>query len=76
VPPTKKRKTESEEEEAGTKVLLLSSGPVPCNSKLTDLIGIVKPHIKELVADANLVSNQRLLGFRKTLFGRETTMDL
>lgn len=47
----------NEVNDIGTKVMLLTSGPVPCNSKLTELIGVVKPHIKELVADSNLVSN-------------------
>lgn len=45
----------NEVNDVGTKVMVLTSGPVPCNSKLTELIGIVKPHIKELVADSNLV---------------------
>ncbi|KAE8745382.1 hypothetical protein FOCC_FOCC007930 [Frankliniella occidentalis] len=52
---TKKRKCENETNDVGTKVMLLTSGPVPCNSTLTELIGVVKPHIKELVADSNLL---------------------
>ena len=40
----------------GTKVFALTSGPVPCNTKITNLIDIVKPHIRQLVEDANLVS--------------------
>ncbi|XP_034243251.1 proteasome activator complex subunit 3 [Thrips palmi] len=50
-----KSENEVNEVDVGTKVMLLTSGPVPCNSKLTELIGIVKPHIKELVADSNLL---------------------
>jgi len=39
----------------GTKVLALVSGPVFCNKKITRLIDIVKPHIRELVEDSNLL---------------------
>ncbi|CAG7836575.1 unnamed protein product [Allacma fusca] len=39
----------------GTKVYALTSGPVPCNGKITALIDIVKPHIRQLVEDANLL---------------------
>ncbi|KAJ1526825.1 hypothetical protein ONE63_008393 [Megalurothrips usitatus] len=51
----KKRKCENEVNDVGTKVMALTSGPVPCNAKMTELIGIVKPHIKELLADSNLL---------------------
>lgn len=40
----------------GTKVYILPNGSVPCNKPLSDLIHIVKPHIRELVEDSNLVS--------------------
>jgi len=40
----------------GTKVLALPSGPVFCNTNITRLIDMVKPHIRELVEDSNLVS--------------------
>lgn len=39
----------------GTKVLALVSGTVHCNSNITRLIEVVKPHIRELVEDSNLV---------------------
>jgi len=39
----------------GTKVLLLPTGVVPCNKKLCELISVVKPHIRKLVEDANMV---------------------
>jgi len=39
----------------GTKVLALPSGPVHSNSNITRLIDIVKPHIRELVEDSNLL---------------------
>jgi len=39
----------------GTKVLALSSGPVTCNTKITRLIDVVKPHIRELVEDSNVL---------------------
>lgn len=39
----------------GTKVYALPNGTVPCNKPLCDLIHLVKPHIRELVEDSNLV---------------------
>lgn len=39
----------------GTKVYVLPSGTVPCNKPLSELIHLVKPHIRELVEDSNLV---------------------
>jgi len=39
----------------GTKVLALPSGPVHCNFNITRLIDVVKPHIRELVEDSNLL---------------------
>lgn len=39
----------------GTKVYVLPNGTVPCNKPLSDLIHLVKPHIRELVEDSNLV---------------------
>lgn len=39
----------------GTRVLLLPNGVVPCNKTLCELIAIVKPHIRGLVEDANMV---------------------
>lgn len=40
----------------GTKVMILANGPVPCNKSLCELIHLVKPHIRQLVEDSNLVS--------------------
>ncbi|CAL8083476.1 unnamed protein product [Orchesella dallaii] len=39
----------------GTKVLVLPSGPVTCNSVISKHIDIVKPYIRELVEHANLL---------------------
>ncbi|XP_059051801.1 proteasome activator complex subunit 3 isoform X2 [Achroia grisella] len=39
----------------GTKVYALPNGTVPCNKPLSDLIHLVKPHIRELVEDSNLL---------------------
>lgn len=40
----------------GTKVMILPNGPVPCNKYICELIHLVKPHIRQLVEDSNLVS--------------------
>lgn len=40
---------------AGTKVLALPSGTVTCNTPICDLINIVKPIIRELVEDSNML---------------------
>uniref|UniRef100_A0A0A9ZB09 Proteasome activator complex subunit 3 n=1 Tax=Lygus hesperus TaxID=30085 RepID=A0A0A9ZB09_LYGHE len=39
----------------GTKVLAFDNGPVTCNQVLMKVIRIVKPHIKQLIEDANLL---------------------
>lgn len=39
----------------GTKVMALTSGIIKCNVYITDLIEIVKPIIRELVEDSNLL---------------------
>jgi len=39
----------------GTKVFAIASGPVPCNRKITKIINLVKPHIRQLVESANLL---------------------
>lgn len=54
-PPSKKWKHDPEGEVAGTRVMALASGPVPCNQSLCDLVMVVKPHIRQLVEDANLL---------------------
>nr|CAD7260825.1 unnamed protein product [Timema shepardi] len=40
---------------AGTKVMALPSGLVPCNKQLSDLVLVVKPHIRQLIEDTNLL---------------------
>ncbi|XP_012282837.1 proteasome activator complex subunit 3 isoform X2 [Orussus abietinus] len=55
-PKSKKLKLEnSTDENCGTKVMVLPNGPVPCNKPLCDLILVVKPHIRELLEDSNLL---------------------
>jgi len=39
----------------GTKVMAIENGTVTCNTNLTHLISTVKPHIKQLVEDTNLL---------------------
>ncbi|XP_047511066.1 proteasome activator complex subunit 3 isoform X1 [Pieris napi] len=39
----------------GTRVFALPNGSVPCNKPLSDLIHLVKPHIRELIEDSNLL---------------------
>ena len=60
-PSGKKRKydncVDSETEVPGTKVMALPSGTVPCNKHLCSVVGTVKPHIRQLIEDANLVIN-------------------
>ncbi|BET03301.1 Proteasome activator complex subunit [Nesidiocoris tenuis] len=53
-PPAKRLKTETNCVE-GTKVLMFENGPVKCNQVLMQVIKIVKPHIKQLIEDANLL---------------------
>lgn len=56
-PATKKIKIDNNvEETSGTKVMILPSGAIPCNKKLCNLIHIVKPYIRQLLEDSNLVS--------------------
>ncbi|XP_021938452.1 proteasome activator complex subunit 3 isoform X2 [Zootermopsis nevadensis] len=45
----------SENEVPGTKVMALPTGTVPCNKQLCELVYVVKPHIRQLVEDANLL---------------------
>ncbi|XP_012214781.1 proteasome activator complex subunit 3 isoform X1 [Linepithema humile] len=55
-PATKKLKFDNNgEETSGTKVMVLPNGPVPSNKKLSDLIHIVKPYIRQLLEDSNLL---------------------
>lgn len=69
-PATKKLKVDNNSDEtSGTKVMVLPNGPVPCNKKLCDLIHIVKPYIRELLEDSNLVSTH--LNVRDTQFSEQ-----
>ncbi|XP_015432368.1 PREDICTED: proteasome activator complex subunit 3 isoform X2 [Dufourea novaeangliae] len=55
-PPTKKLKADNSiDNTSGTKVLVLPNGPIPCNKPLCDLICIVKPYIRQLLEDSNLL---------------------
>lgn len=55
LPVAKKMKYEHNAQPDGTKVMILPNGPVPCNKSLCELIHLVKPHIRQLVEDSNLV---------------------
>ncbi|XP_043269823.1 proteasome activator complex subunit 3 isoform X2 [Venturia canescens] len=39
----------------GTKVMILPSGPIPCNKPICDIICIVKPYILQLLEDSNVL---------------------
>lgn len=51
-PPTKRAKVEAP---SGTKVMSLSSGIVTCNAPICELIKLVKPVIRSLVEDSNIL---------------------
>ncbi|XP_054169226.1 proteasome activator complex subunit 3-like isoform X2 [Oppia nitens] len=55
--PSKKRKYEAIDCDgiSGTKVLVLPNGMAPCNKHVVQLIELVKPLIRQLVEDANLL---------------------
>jgi len=55
-PPGKKRKiSDNGEEVSGTKVMVLPSGSVPINPHITEMVDIIKPLIRTLVEEANLL---------------------
>jgi proteasome activator subunit 3 (PA28 gamma) len=57
-PPTKRRKADgviSDLEVSGTKVLMLTSGMVPTNKQLVEMIDLVKPFVQDLIDHANKV---------------------
>ncbi|XP_043258771.1 proteasome activator complex subunit 3 [Colletes gigas] len=55
-PIIKKQKVDnSVDNTSGTKVMVLPNGPVPCNKTLCEFIRIVKPYIRELMEDSNLL---------------------
>lgn len=60
VPPAKKTKFDNSISKDGTRVLIFPSGAVAANKFLTDLIDIIKPHIRKLVEDAIVVSDNEL----------------
>lgn len=53
-PPAKRARVEVDGV-TGTKVMALPSGSVKCNQQITDLIQVVKPIIRELVEDSNML---------------------
>lgn len=55
VEPGTKRARVEVDNVTGTKVMALPTGIVKCNAYITDLIEIVKPIIRELVEDSNLL---------------------
>lgn len=55
VEPAPKRARVDVDNVTGTKVMVLPTGSVKCNAYITDLIEIVKPIIRELVEDSNLL---------------------
>lgn len=55
MPPKKKVKYDNSISQDGTKVMLLPSGSVPSNKHLVELIDIVKPRIRKLMEDSNLL---------------------
>lgn len=56
-PTSKKIKLENSiDQTPGTKVMVLPNGPIPSNKPICDLILVVKPYIRQLLEDSNLVS--------------------
>lgn len=53
-PPTKRPRVEIDGV-TGTKVMALPSGSVKCNEPISELIEVVKPIIRELVEDSNML---------------------
>jgi len=53
--PSAKRARVEIDNVTGTKVMALPSGSVKCNAPITDLIQVVKPIIRELVEDSNML---------------------
>jgi len=54
-PPAKRARTTETAQISGTKVLALPSGTVHCNTPICELIKVVKPVIRKLVEDSNLL---------------------
>jgi len=55
LPPAKKLKFDNSVSQDGTKVMILPTGAVSTNKHLMELVEIVKPHIRKLVEDSNLL---------------------
>jgi proteasome activator subunit 3 (PA28 gamma) len=53
-PPAKRSRVETSDVQ-GTKVMILPTGTVKCNTSICDIIKIVKPIIRSLVEDSNLL---------------------
>lgn len=53
-PPSKRARVEASDT-IGTKVMILPSGSVKCNAPICDIIKVVKPVIRGLVEDSNLL---------------------
>lgn len=53
--PSAKRARVETSDAIGTKVMILPSGSVKCNAPICDIIKVVKPIIRELVEDSNLL---------------------
>lgn len=58
-PPSKKQKFDNSISQDGTKVMALLNGSVFSNKQIMEVIGVVKPHIRKLVEDSNLVIHSR-----------------
>lgn len=54
-PPNKRARLSEAAVSSGTKVLALPSGTVHCNAPICELIKVVKPVIRKLVEDSNLL---------------------
>lgn len=54
-PPSKRARLSETAQVSGTKVLALPSGTVHCNTPICELIKVVKPVIRKLVEDSNLL---------------------
>lgn len=54
-PPSKRLRSDPSAEVSGTKVMALPSGIVKCNTPICELIKVVKPVIRSLVEDSNLL---------------------
>lgn len=54
-PPNKRARLSESTLTSGTKVLALPSGTVHCNAPICELIKVVKPVIRKLVEDSNLL---------------------